>query len=367
MLINSLRHVRTNIKYLVKPLIAKPKFAFRLMRNYFQVAMKPDRPPIRLVDFAISYKCNMHCEHCSSTPLIDSSRQELSVDDYTLAGRKLRKAGMLVANITGGEPFVHPQLFDIIHALDPSQLLVAIQTNGFAVTKHKLHEAKKLGVTSIGISIDGPAPNIHDTFRNTANAFEKALKALEMASQMGFRMGVSYCLTHENLYSKEREEMIVICRKFGAILNYNLASPIGFWRGKMDGLITQKDRQFLLQTLKENPDTKTDLETTYFRKGCPAIKEKFYITAYGDVMPCPFIQVSFGNIRVDEIETIRNRAFRYKYFQGYPDHCLAAENKEFIDNTFCYDPDAAHLTLPISHEKAFKNHDSAKWSPKECH
>jgi MoaA/NifB/PqqE/SkfB family radical SAM enzyme len=357
-----MHHVRTNIKYLLKPLIEKPKFALRLVRNYIQATINPGRPPIRLVDFAISYKCNMSCEHCSSTPLIDATRQELSLADYSLVGRKLRKAGMLVANITGGEPFVHPQLFDIINVLDPSQLLVAIQTNGIAVTEQKLNEAKKLGVTSIGISIDGPAPNIHDSFRNTVNAFEKALKTLEMASKMGFRVGVSYCLTHEKLYSKEREEMIAICRKFGAILNYNLASPIGFWRGKKEGLISQKDRKFLLQTLKENPDTKTDLETTYFRRGCSAIKEKFYITAYGDVMPCPFIQVSFGNIRTDDIETIRNRAFRYKYFQGYPNHCLAAENKAFIDNTFCYDPDAINLSLPIYHKNAFKNRDIAEWN-----
>jgi hypothetical protein len=50
-------------------------------------------------------------------------------------------------------------------------------------------------------------------------------------------------------------------------------------------------------------------------------------------MPCPFIQVSFGNILNTEIETIRDNAFQYKYFNGYPDVCIAAEDRDFINNT----------------------------------
>jgi hypothetical protein len=76
-------------------------------------------------------------------------------------------------------------------------------------------------------------------------------------------------------------------------------------------------------------------------------------------MPCPFIQVSFGNVLFDDVEVIRDRAFQYSYFKEYVPHCIAAEDMQFIQNTWCYSKEASNMQLPLSHTEAFKDRDAA--------
>ncbi len=83
------------------------------------------------------------------------------------------------------------------------------------------------------------------------------------------------------------------------------------------------------------------------------------MTAYGEVMPCPFIQVGFGNLLEDDVETIRNRALRYVYFQEYVPRCLAAQDLEFIKNVKCYSADEQGLELPVPEAEAFYDRQAA--------
>lgn len=361
-----LGHICANIHYLCRVLRKKPMFFARLMRNYLLLLMKPQRPPLRFADIAVTYDCNMRCTHCSSTSLKRPHQSPLTLDDYVLIAQKLLKAGVLVVNFTGGEPFVRQDLPEIISVFQPHKLLVAIQTNGLLVTEERLSALRELGVDSLGISIDSPDRAVHDTFRNTKGAFDHAVAALGVGAKLGYNVGVSYCLTHSNLHSTEREGIVALAERFGALLNYNLLVPIGFMKGRTDDLLTVEDREYLNHLLRENPRTKTDFETNYYRRGCGAIKEKIYISAYGEVMPCPFIQISFGNILHEDIDTIRRRAFQYSYFSGYPQQCLAAENREFIRTALCYDPAIPDASLPLPYSLAFRSQVKASSTSGAC-
>ena len=355
----SLRHILVNVNYVAKIFLRKPLFLFRLIKNYIKVLFSSKRLPIRFADVAVTYTCNMNCSHCSATEMGQHTTTELSVADYEKIAKKLIDAGLLAVNFTGGEPFARKDLYEIIKAFQPHKILVAVQTNGFIVNETRLKELKKIGVDSLGVSLDNSNPESHDFFRNKPGAYHKAIKTIETAVALGFKVGISYCLTHDNLYSEDREKIVELSKKYGALLNYNLASPIGFWKGQYDNLITANDRKYLLKLLEEYPQSKTDFETNYFKKGCGAIKEKLYVNAYGEVMPCPFIQVSFGNILTTPVETIRDNAFQYRYFKEYAPNCLAAEDIDFINNTWCYSKEADDMQMPLPHEKAFKNRQAA--------
>jgi len=327
----------------------------RLVKNYILAVIHPTRPPLRFADIAITYRCTMHCEHCSASVMLDKRRTELTIEEYRIIADKLIKAGLLLINITGGEPTIRDDLKEIVKAFQPGKIFIAVQTNASLLTEERLRELKSAGVDGINVSIDSADAKTHDTFRNSPGAFKKAVKLVKTATRMGFKVGISYVLSRENLYSEDRRKIVAFSKKYGTLLNYNLASPIGFWRGKLDKLLRDKDRQYLLKLLEEYPHSKTDFETNYYTKGCGAIKEKVYISPYGDVMPCPFIQVGFGNILIDDFENIRDRAFQYKYFRSYHKRCLAAEDLDFIKNTICYDKTAVLEKLPVDHMKAFKS------------
>lgn len=355
----SINHISVNVRYLFNVLKRKPLLFARLSKNYILAVIHPLRPPLRFADVAITYQCTMRCEHCSASVMKDDRKTELTVEEYHIIADKLIKAGLLVVNLTGGEPTLRKDLKEIVKAFKPKKMFITIQTNASLLTEEQLRELKYIGIDGINVSIDGADAETHDSFRHSPGAYEKAVTLVKIAKQLGLKVGLSYVLTHENLYSADRVKMVALSKEYGTLLNYNLASPIGFWRGEFNNLITTEDRKYLLRLLEEYPYSKTDFETNYFTKGCSAIKEKVYITAYGEVMPCPFIQVGFGNILTDVFEDIRDRAFQYRYFRTYHEQCLAAEDMDFIKNTVCYDKAATFEHLPIDHTMAFKSRERA--------
>ena len=353
-----IKHIIVNVNYLLRVICRKPMFLLRLIRNYILLVIRPSRPPLRFIDVAVSYKCNMKCTHCSATEMLRKGCKDMTLEEYRIAADKLIKAGVLVVNITGGEPLLRQDLYEIIKAFKPDRTMIAVQTNALLLDEKRLGALKAVGVDSIGISLDGASSDIHDSFRKTTGAFDHGIKMIEIAKKMGFNVGISYCLTHHNINTKDNLQIIDLSKKYGTMLNYNLAVPIGFWKGNYDGMITKEDRILLDRMREEYPFSKTDFETNYFQKGCGAIKEKLYINAYGEVMPCPFIQITFGNILRDDVDILRDRAFQYGYFRNYARCCLAAEDMEFIKNLKCYDKNADQHQLPILHDQAF--HDIKK-------
>ena len=355
----SFSHMIVNVVYLSKILIRKPVFFIRLVINYLTLIISPKKRPLRFVDVAITYKCNFRCKHCSSSVMFNPTKELLSPKEWGVVARKLLDAGALVINITGGEPLLRPDIYDIISAFQPFKVLVAVQTNASLITEKELIKLKKIGVDSINISIDSADPDIHDEFRNHPGAFQKTISAMDLVRKHGFNLCISYTLTHDNIKSQDRENIVALSKKYGTYLSYNLAVPIGFWSGNYLNLITKSDREYLNEILSEYPRSRTDFETTYFRRGCGAIKEKVYLTAYGEVMPCPFIQISFGNLLHESLDAIRNRAYQFKYFREYFTDCIAAENHEFILNTRCYVKEAHQFELPIPYTHAFINTEKA--------
>ena len=88
-------------------------------------------------------------------------------------------------------------------------------------------------------------------------------------------------------------------------------------------------------------------------KGCGAIKESIYISPYGDVLPCPFIHISIGNVLDEPLEKIRERGLGLKYFNHFHEKCLTSEDPEFINKylsrTF------GKENLPLSFDEGFKD------------
>ena len=81
------------------------------------------------------------------------------------------------------------------------------------------------------------------------------------------------------------------------------------------------------------------------RSHCPAGSEEFYLTCYGDIIPCPLIQISFGNVRDESVSAIWGRMHDFKRFKNKPG-CLAGENRDFIDKYLL--PLTNRKDLPIS-------------------
>ena len=116
------------------------------------------------------------------------------------------------------------------------------------------------------------------------------------------------------------------------MLVFALAVSAGRWQDSKDILLTEEDLGHIHELTAESPYIRTDFEANYRHSGCGAVKEILYLTPYGDVLPCPFIHKSLGNAKEESIKEIRDRALENKYFKDYWQKCLAACDKEFMEN-----------------------------------
>jgi MoaA/NifB/PqqE/SkfB family radical SAM enzyme len=330
----------------------KPKLFGRILKGYLR-SRSGNIGALRFMDIALSYACNFSCQHCSADALSRPGASNLTLEEYGRIAEEAMLAGALVFHFTGGEPLLQKGLFDYIRAFRPDENLISIQTNGWHVDGEFLDNYREAGGDILCVSVDSVDSEIHDKFRQKPGSWERAIAAVKLAKGRGFQVLMSYTITHFNLRSRDFEDMIVLSRALGANLSLNLAVPAGKWMGNLDYLLNKDDRVVLNRYLRKYPHVRTDFESNWKTRGCPAFKEKCYLTPYGEVLPCPFIHVSFGNVRSTSLSEIRRNALKSKYLNVYHPICIAAEDTYFINHAGCYNVDLSLLPIRDTDSEIF--------------
>jgi MoaA/NifB/PqqE/SkfB family radical SAM enzyme len=291
---------------------------------------------LRYVDICVSARCNLKCEHCFSENFKnregeDSSRRdkEFNLNEWAWIIRECKKAGVLSFGITGGEPLLYNELENLIRIIDSRDSYITINSNGLLFTEQKAESLRKLGVDAMLFSLDSADAEFHNAFRHGDKAFEKTLEAVRLALKYKFKVCIVCTVSHENIKSKGVLSLVELTKKMGVLLIFSRAAPVGKWRGRMDILLDRSDQEYMYQLVHRHFHVRTDFEANILKRGCSAGTEKLYITPYGDVLPCPFMHISFGNIISTPIEIIRERVIKRLGF--YAQTCFVSENQDFID------------------------------------
>lgn len=334
-----------NFKYAFRP--RKPLMLIRLIKNFFDIIILK-KQPLRYADFAINFNCNLKCQHCFATALKKRSPQEtMTISDYKRVAEELIDLGCINFSFQGGEPLLNPNLGKIITAFQPHKSLISITTNGTLLTEEKIKWLKKIGVDILTISLDSSIPEEHDNFRGVPGTFGKTMKGIKLALKNGLRVTIGTTISHENIRSKGIIKLLEICKKLKVICCFNLAVPAGNWKGNKKIMLTENDSRTIKKYTVSSPYIRTDFQANYLHQGCGSIKEILYFTLYGDVLPCPFIHISLGNIFKEGIRSIRDRGLKNKYFTSYYPQCLAAQDKAFIKNYLVKTFNTENLPVPI--------------------
>ena len=336
-------------KYNVKPF--KPAMVGSHIYKRLKSKILPSAN-FRIIDLAITYKCNLFCEHCSAK-IMERNDDTLTLDDYRNLARQASKLDNLSWNITGGEPLLVDWLDDLISILTPKTHFISVQTNCMLLSREKAEHLAKIGVNCITTSLDSCRAEEHNRFRGHNDSYERVINGVRNARRAGMQVLIAGTVTHQNIRSEPLEKLIQLANKNGAIFLYNLAVPCGEWKDKNEFTLRDNDREHLYYLLNKYPRSSTDHEVGRNEVGCPAGMEKIYITPYGDVLPCPFIHISFGNILHDPLDEIINRMRRIPEFGGYPKICVAAEDKSFHEKIFPKIYSADQTQIPIPYDKVF--------------
>jgi len=328
----SFHNLVMNAKYMIHQ--AKPKLVLRSALGYSHYILNR-KPRLRYVDVIVHYGCNLKCEHCSCETLKDKSRRQLSPDDWGKVALQCEDLGALIYGVQGGEPLVYKDLEKVIHNLNPKRNFISLKTNGTIASEELFLKLKKMGVDSITVGF-GPVPNEYDfedydlISRKLKNAFSLSLNTVRLISEAGIKPMMSVVISKQNINSKVFQGIIDIAQEHGVVLNCALAVPVGAWELNCDIMLEKKDRDALNLIMNKYPHVRTDFQSNWLTDGCGALKEKIYISPYGDILPCPFIHISFGNIFEEPLSRIWERGIRIRALAEYAPVCLAAEDEVFL-------------------------------------
>jgi len=155
-----------------------------------------------IVVWNITRRCNLQCVHCYNDSGPDKTCNDISTAQAKAVIDDLAAFGVPSILFSGGEPLLRPDLFELIEHAVAKGLRAVISTNGTLIAADKAREIKRLGVSYVGISLDGIGP-INDEFRGVSGAFERAVQGIRNCQNAGVRIGLRLTLTKRNVQDIE--------------------------------------------------------------------------------------------------------------------------------------------------------------------
>ncbi len=153
----------------------------------------------RNVYWEMTIACDLACKHCRAEAIPFSDPQELNMEDGEALMRDVKAMGSMMI-LTGGDPMKRSDLFELIaYARDIRLPLSITPSTTPTLTRDAVRRFRKLGVAAVGISLDGPSADIHDSFRGVAGTFEHSIKALKWAQEYHLPVQVNTTVTQETL------------------------------------------------------------------------------------------------------------------------------------------------------------------------
>jgi|GEM_PF-445197 len=284
----------------------------------------------RQIDIALTFDCNLACDHCFTAPLFRADEREMDRSTLKRVAQDCRKLGITVIHFTGGEILLREDLEQIIGLFNPRENVIYLQSNATLATVERLRSLKKAGLDFFGASLEYPDRAAQDRFRHFDGYCDKTLAVLDQARQVGLQTSVNITIDRHLIRSPDLAPWIESLGKMGHIVYGNLPVPVGRFKHRKDLLWLGDERRILKDLTRRFPFFRTEFDSNFGPCGCPAMKEKIYLCAYGDVLTCPYIHVSFGNVKEESLVDIHRRGLSFPVFNTWHDHCLAAENREFI-------------------------------------
>ena len=235
--------------------------------------------PLQIISWEATRRCNLRCLHCGSPSEDVDSSDELRANEVISAfaqiARDFDMSRFRHINITGGEPFVRDDLLDILGGISswPFYRNIDIQTNGVLIADNPgvLMELKKLGVTGLGISIDGFETN-HDSLRGKPGIWAKAVAAAQLAVESGYVVTISFVAHSRNIHELTAFHRFVKEEIRPRVFRVMLIDQIGRAQGNFEYLLSNNEIRKVIDFLKceyqRSCATYSDQSSTIVELGC---------------------------------------------------------------------------------------------------
>lgn len=277
--------------------------------------------------------CNFFCKHCGSSAGRKKFQGELNTQEIKKAFREIagdfHPKDIMVA-VTGGEPLVRRDLFEVMGYISSLGFRWGMVTNGFLVNDQIVEKMKETRMKTIVVSIDGIGKK-HDDFRNMKGAYEKAINTIKLLAKGNFMQNLQITTTIHQGNFDQLEEMYRVFTKL-PIDSWRVfnVDPIGRAEINKNILLNNKQLKDLLLFIREKR-AKSKIDITFGCAGFLGLEFEgevrsnyFYcntgintasILYNGDIYVCPNVprikELIQGNVRYDRFSVVWNNKFKH--------------------------------------------------------
>ena len=294
--------------------------------------------PLRSLFIEMTLMCNARCEHCGSSCGDIIQKNEITQDEIKevlkqLADHPNYNPNEIMLFITGGEPLVRKDLFEIMDYANKLGFPWGITTNGILVDEKIVKKMEETNMYSVSVSIDG-LKETHESFRKVPGSFEKILKGIKLMNESPVikDVQVTTCVNKKNI--DELEDLYKLMEEIG-VYDWRIieVDPIGRAKNNDEILLDKNDFKRMINFIEEKQLLDSSVKVSY---GCghflgtemePRIRNRPFecqagtlvgsILSNGDIFVCPDVEkrkeLIQGNIRKDNFIEVWEK--KYKPFR----------------------------------------------------
>jgi len=279
---------------------------------------------LRLVAWEITRNCNLSCLHCRASATMGPYSGELDTPAAFKLLNEIAQVGKPIVILTGGEPLLREDIFDVASYGTEKGLRMVMAPNGTLITRENAVRMAASGIQRISISLDGATRKSHDRFRGVDGAYDGALQGIRHAREAGIEFQINTTITKANL--SEIQAIQDLAAELGAVAHHIfLLVPTGRGKYLLDQEITARQYEKTLNWFYDQRELapmqlKATCAPHYYRilrqraredgqqvtfkthgldavtRGCLGGVGFCFISHTGIVQPCGFLDLNCGDI-----------------------------------------------------------------------
>jgi len=156
-------------------------------------------PPGPVVIWNLVRRCNLNCKHCYALSTDTDFPGELNTGEVFTVMDDLKEFRVPVLILSGGEPLLRPDIYDISHRAKNMGFYTALSTNGTLIDETNIDQIAAVEYDYVGISLDGIGAT-HDAFRRKEGAYAASLKGARLCKERDIKVGLRFTMTMDNAY-----------------------------------------------------------------------------------------------------------------------------------------------------------------------
>lgn len=272
-------------------------------------------------------RCNLQCVHCRCSSDMEAAKGDFSTEEAKKMIDDICEVSQPVMVLSGGEPLMRDDIFEIAQYGTDKGLRMCMATNGTLITDEVCQEMIKADIKMVSLSLDGSNAEVHDDFRACPGAFEGVVRGAETLKRNGIKFLINSSFTKRN--QDDIGATFKTAKALGATAWYMfMIVPTGRGEEIMNELISAEDYEEILAWHYEQEKGEDEIlmrptcAPHYYRivpqmakaegvdfkrrsltfstgggKGCIAAQTICLIDCFGNLKPCSYFHSSVGNIK----------------------------------------------------------------------